>query len=109
MANPESSLDLQAGGLWMPLMTAWYQDESLLSKWAIGNPAHPDGYVDAVAKQTLTNGIAGPTYTLRNFAKIDAIVSAALDKVWLGEVSAQEAMDEACATAQAEMQGRYGK
>jgi multiple sugar transport system substrate-binding protein len=109
MANPESSLDLHAGGLWMPLLTEWYENEELLAKWAVNNPAHPDGYVDAAAKQTLENGIAGPSYTLRNFSKIDSIVAAALDRVWLGEVSAQEAMDEASETAQPEMSGRYGK
>ena len=109
MANPETSLDLQAGGLWMPLMTEWYTNEDLLAKWAVNNPAHPDGYIDAVAKQTLENGIPGPTYTLKNFSKIDSIVSSCLDQVWLGQVSAQEALDDAVALARPEMQGYYGK
>lgn len=109
MANPETSLDLQAGGLWMPLLKAWYTDEELLAKWAVGNDAHPEGYVDAIANQVLNNGVSGPAYTLRNFAKIDAIATAALDRVWLGEIDAQTALDEACEKAAGEMQGLYSK
>lgn len=109
MANPETSLDLQSGGLWMPLMRDWYTDEDLLAKWALNNAAHPEGYVDAVAKQVLNNGVSGPAYTLRNFSKIELAVNAALERVWLGEVDAQTAMDELCTSIAGEMQGVYGQ
>ena len=109
MANPETSLDLQAGGLWMPLLTEWYTNEELLAKWALDNPAHPEGYVDAVAMQTLENGVPGPCYTLKNFSKIDSIVGSNLDRMWLGEISAQEALDNAVEQAKPEMQGYYGQ
>lgn len=107
MANPESSLDLQAGGLWMPLLKDWYTDPELIAKWAEGNPAHPEGYVDAIMKQTIENGISGPSYFVKNFAKIDAIVGPALEQVWLGKKSAEEALNEIKDKAQAEVKGKY--
>lgn len=107
MANPDSSLDLQAGGLWMPLFKDWYTDPALIEKWAKGNPAHPDSYYDALLRQTIENGIPGPTYYVKNWPKIDAIVAPALDQVWRGEKSAADALNEIAEAAQAEVQGRY--
>ena len=107
LANPESSLDLQAGGLWMPLMKAWYTEPELIAKWAKDNPAHPEGYIDAVLKQTLENGVPGLGYYVKNFGKIDVIVSPALDQVWRGEKTAEEALNEIADKAQAEVKGRY--
>ncbi len=109
LANPESSLDLQAGGLWMPLLSAWYTDNALIDKWARSNPAHPDGYTEAVMTQTIKNGIPSPTYTLKNFSKIDAIISPALEQVWLGEKDAKTALDEIAPQVNAELKGRYGQ
>ncbi len=109
LANPESSIDLQAGGLWMPLLKDWYTKPELISKWAENNAAHPDGYKDAIMKQTMTNGVPGPSYTIKNFAKIDAIVGAALEQVWLGEKTAKEALDGIADKVKPELKGRYGK
>lgn len=107
LANPESSLDLQAGGLWMPLLKNWYTDPSLISKWAENNPAHPDGYKDAVMKQAMTNGVPGPGYYVKNFGKINAVIGPALDQVWLGKKTAEQALKEVEVKAQAEVKGRY--
>lgn len=109
LANPETSLDLHKGGVWMPLMKKWYTEPELLSKWAENNPAHPEGYVDAVVKQTLNNAIPGPLYSIKNFANIDAIVTPALDQVWMGEKTAQVAMDEIADAVNAELRGKYGQ
>jgi multiple sugar transport system substrate-binding protein len=41
LVDPSHSLEAYQSGLWMPLMTDWYTDESLLNQWAVVNPAHP--------------------------------------------------------------------
>ncbi|HHY81715.1 MAG TPA: sugar ABC transporter substrate-binding protein [Clostridiales bacterium] len=92
--NPESSLELHAGGLWMPLLKNWYTDPELVSKWAENNPAHPASYKDAVMRATLEYGMSGPAYNVKNYGKISAIVTPALDQVWLGEKTAEEALKE---------------
>ncbi len=107
LANPESSLELQAGGLWMPLLKNWYTDPNLVSKWAENNPAHPEGYKDAIMKQAMTNGVPGPGYYVKDLGKINAIISPALDQVWLGKKTVEEALKEVEAKAQAEVKGRY--
>lgn len=91
--NPESSLELQAGGLWMPLLKDWYTEPELIEKWAVNNPAHPEGYTDAVMRAAIEYGMSGAAYNVKNYGKISALLVPALDGVWLGTVSAQEAMD----------------
>lgn len=107
LANPESSIDLQAGGLWMPLLKKWYTDPALISKWAENNPAHPEGYKNAIMVQAMENGVPAPTYYTKNFGKIDAVVGPALEQVWLGKKTAEQALKEIEAKAQAEIKGRY--
>ncbi|SCY79265.1 ABC transporter substrate-binding protein [Alkaliphilus peptidifermentans] len=92
LANPEVSLDLHAGGLWMPILRDWYTDPQLIGKWATGNDAHPEGYTDAMMNQVLNNGVAMPAFNVRNYGQMRAIVDPALDLVWLGEETAEEAM-----------------
>ena len=107
LGNPESSIDLQAGGLWMPLLKSWYEDPELIQKWATGNPAHPDEYKTAVMEQTLKNGVPGCEYYVKNFANVDEIVSVALEQVWYGEKTAQEAMDDIADDVEKLLEGRY--
>jgi multiple sugar transport system substrate-binding protein len=94
LANPESSLELQAGGLWMPLLKKWYTDESLIARWATGNRAHPPSYRTAVMDSAINHGMAAPVYNVRNYGKISNIITPALDPVWLGEKTAQQALKE---------------
>lgn len=107
LANPESSMELQASGLWMPLLKDWYTKPELLAKWAKGNPAHPEGYIDAVVNQTLQNGIAAPAYYVKGFSEMDAIVTPALDQVWSGKTTAADALKKIEPQAQAALKGRY--
>lgn len=92
LCNPENSLDLYKSGVWMPLMKDWYTDEALIEKWAKNNPAHPDGYVDAVLNPTLNHLVQHPSATVKNFAKIDALVQPALERMYMGQETAEEAM-----------------
>ncbi|AZN43120.1 ABC transporter substrate-binding protein [Paenibacillus albus] len=109
LANPETSLELHKGGLWMPLLKDWYEKPELIAKWAENNSAHPEGYKDAVVNQAMKNGIPGLAYTVRNFPTIDSIVTPALDKVWMGESKAQDVLNEIAPKVQAELKGIAGK
>jgi len=105
LIDPESTMDMNKGGLWMPSLKSYYTDPQLIEKWATG-PAHPDGYKDAAIDMMLNHSVAGPTFYVKNFNKIMDIVNPALDKVWLGKQSAADAMKSIEAKAQAQVQGR---
>lgn len=107
LANPESGLELHKDGLWMPLMKDWYEEPSLVNKWAENNPAHPEEYKTAVMKQTLENGVPGPCYYTKNFAQIDALVSSALEEVWFGLKTAEEALNGIEPQVKKVLNGRY--
>ncbi|QYR19496.1 sugar ABC transporter substrate-binding protein [Paenibacillus sp. sptzw28] len=109
MADPESTLPLHAGGLWMPLKKEWYTNPELVAKWAKGNKAHPEGYVDAFMKQTMENGVRTPGFEVKNLAKISALVTPALDKVWTGKETAETALKAVEPQVQPLIQGYYGK
>ncbi|MDO3409267.1 sugar ABC transporter substrate-binding protein [Saccharibacillus sp. CPCC 101409] len=103
---PESSIDLLQAGTWMPAMRDWYTDPQLLDRWTANQKSRPSGYRDAVVDVLLNDGHQTPTGYVKNFNKIMDIVNPAMDKVWLGEQSAQEALDGIAAKAQAQVQGR---
>lgn len=92
LCSPENSQDLYKSGVWMPLLKEWYTDEAQLEKWAKNNPAHPEGYIDAVVEPTLNNFVQHPSATVKNFAKIDALVQPALERIYMGKETAEEAM-----------------
>jgi multiple sugar transport system substrate-binding protein len=109
MMNPENTLELQSSGLWMPVLKKWYEDPELVAKWAEGNPAHPEGYVDAVLKPAFEHGYVDPMYYVKNLPEISAIVNPALDKVWTGEVTAQKALDDIKTKVEAKLKGVFVK
>ena len=92
MYSPDSVLDVHARGLWMPVQKAWLEDEELLNKWALDNKYHPEGFKAAFIDPTLEYGRPFMNMYMANFAEIDAIVSPALDTVWLGEATAADAL-----------------
>lgn len=109
MADPDSALPLHSSGLWMPLKKQWYTNPDLIAKWATGNKAHPEGYVDAFMKQTLEHGIRTSGFEVKNLAKISAIVTPALDKVFTGKETAEVALKRIEPQVQPLVQGYYGK
>lgn len=106
MLDPEGSLELNHKGLWMPALRSWYEDPTLLDKWTKDSKGRTPGYKDAVINMILEHSHQTPTGYVKNFNKIMDIVNPVLDKVWLGEATAQEAMDSIAAKAQAQVQGR---
>lgn len=106
LLDPEASIDLMTAGTWMPSYKDWYTDPALLAKWTENLKSRPSGYKDAIVDVLLNNSHQTPTGYVKNFNKIMDIVNPALDKVWLGQQTAQEAMDSIAVKAQAQVKGR---
>lgn len=106
LIDPESSIDMLTAGTWMPAERDWYTDQALLDRWTKDQPARPSGYQGAVIDMLLEHSHATPTGYVKNFNKIMDVVTPALDKVWLGQQTAQAAMDGIAEKAQAQVQGR---
>jgi multiple sugar transport system substrate-binding protein len=105
--NASNAIDMYANGLWMPVMKEYYSTPELVEQWATVKPGHPDGYVDAVMRQTLENGVNSYDYYLKNIESINAILHPALDQVWLGKMSVKEAFESVSARIDAEYRGTY--
>lgn len=110
LANPAGAIDLYKSGLWMPILREWYEDPALVAQWVDANPAaHPAGFKEAMIDQLLNNGIPSATYYLKNQAKLVPIVTASWDEVWLGNKTAEQALNDMAPVAEKEYQGRYDK
>ncbi len=108
MVNPESSLEAYRSGLWMPIVKDWYTKPDLLDRWATVKPGHSAGFKTAVLDVLLRYGKNNYGYWLKNAEEIDwAIISPALDSVWLGKRSAAEAFAGAADQANQRFQGVY--
>lgn len=105
--DPVNTMELIEGGLWMPVLKEWYENEDLVNQWATNNPAHPEGYVDAILNNGFENGVPSLSYSVKNFPKIMDVLQPALDKLWLGEVDAAQAIASVEEKMNAEVQGKY--
>ncbi|MRN52147.1 ABC transporter substrate-binding protein [Paenibacillus monticola] len=106
LLDPEAAIDMITSGTWMPSYKDWYTDPELIAKWTEGLDSRPSGYKDAIIDVILTKSHQTPTGYVKNFNKIMDVVNPALDKVWLGQQTAQEAMDAIAPKAQAQVKGR---
>jgi multiple sugar transport system substrate-binding protein len=109
LCSTENSMDAHKAGLWMPLMKKYYTDENLIKEWATGNPAHPEGYVDAIMKPALTNLKQHPSSYVKNFPKIDALVQPALERIYMGQETAEQAMKKIEPEVSKLIEGKYTK
>jgi len=91
LMDPNSSLPLLQSGIWLPNEKQWYTDPALLQKW-IGNPRHPPEYKTAVVDFALNYSHQLPLYIVPTFAKMNDVIQASLDDVWLGQKSAEDAI-----------------
>jgi len=99
--------ELYMNGLWMPILKKYYTDPELVARWAGPNPAHPEGFKDAMLDMVMNHSKPAIIYYVKNQAKVDAMVNAALDPVWMGTKTAEEAMKELAPKIAPEIQGRY--
>ncbi len=107
LTDPATSLDLMADGLWMPLMKNWYTDPALVSKWAEIEPAHPDGYKDAIMNMSLNHTKKLPSAYVRNFTKINALVQPTIERIYFGELTAEQGLKEIEPSINQLIAGRY--
>ncbi len=108
LCDPVNSVEVHKAGLWMPLMSEWYTNPEYVSLWAEDNPAHPEGYTEAVMMPLYEHFAKHPSAYVRNFAEIDAIVLPALERIFMGEAGAQEAMDAIEAEVEPLIEGTFG-
>lgn len=106
MTSGEGTKDLITSGLWLPTVKKWYTDEELINEWAI-KPGHSDGFREAILEQALNNSVPDVGYYLKNSVKINSIIGPALDQVWSGEKTAEEALTEIEPKVTPELKGVY--
>ena len=68
----------------------------------------PEGYTEAVMMPLYEHFAKHPSAYVRNFAEIDAIVLPALERIFMGEAGAQEAMDAIEAEVEPLIEGTFG-
>jgi multiple sugar transport system substrate-binding protein len=103
--DPVYNLDLFARGLMMPLEEKYYTDPESIALWT-DNESHPEGYLDAGVNYLRENSVSAPL-TLKGWETIEPRLNAGLDPVWLGEQSAQEALDAVAPEIQGLLNGKY--
>jgi multiple sugar transport system substrate-binding protein len=97
-------------GLWLPSQTALMTEEGM-QKWmtlrtAPGEGVHPEGYEKIVTEYVPKYGKV--LYQPPGYPKADAIITPALDAIWIGDMTAAEAMAEAVPEANAILQEEQG-
>ncbi|HTP58064.1 MAG TPA: sugar ABC transporter substrate-binding protein [Spirochaetia bacterium] len=94
MMTPDKTLNLYTSGLWMPTKASWYNDAADLKKWT-DNAVHPAEFKSAVL-DSMKIAEPIPEVRVKNYTQIiNECVNPQLDKVWLGEISAKDALKKA--------------
>jgi multiple sugar transport system substrate-binding protein len=97
-------------GLWLPSQTALMTEEGL-NRWMTLRTApnmgvHPEGYGKIVSDYLPNYGKV--LYMPPGYGEADAIISPALDAVWIGDKTAEQAMAEVVADANAILEEEAG-
>ena len=82
-------------GLWLPSQTDLMTEQGL-TNW-ITEGVHPDGYVDIPTK--FLTGYGRVLYQPPGWAEANQILTPAMDKIWVGDATAEQAMAEAVPNA----------
>jgi multiple sugar transport system substrate-binding protein len=92
----------------MPVQSEYYTDEKKLDMWASEDlPARPKGFQDAVVKSTYENAVIATEMDVKNFTEINTQVKSALEQVWSGKKTAEQAMTEVKAKTDPLIDGTY--
>ncbi|QHQ63228.1 hypothetical protein Ana3638_22650 [Anaerocolumna sedimenticola] len=98
---------LYKSGLWLPTNANEYTDEYIKS---FITDKHPKNYYESIVAPMMDGTAQRPVVaTIKNFNKINDIISPALDELWAGEMTAKEAMAAVNDQANAEVKGYLGK
>lgn len=93
-------------GLWLPTNMKEYSEDYIKS---VITDKHPANYYESIVKPMIdgTAGTPAPVY-VKNFNKINDVITPALDDLWSGEKTAEEAISSIEEDANAQVQGFYG-
>lgn len=109
LTDPDESLEVYRDGLWMPIRTAWYEDEELIAQWAGESKARPAGYRQMMLEPVRDNSVYLSELYVKNFNKMWDILNPALDNLWNGEeTSAQKVLESIEAELDQVTDGTYG-
>lgn len=107
--TPEN-VDLYRKGLWMPAQRAYYTDPAKISEWIQGEEGvYPPEARDAVVDYTLNHTpYQAEIYQLKNISQIlSEAVDPAMELLWAGKLTAQEATNQAVEKAKPLMEGHW--
>lgn len=103
MLSEGSCLPLYQSGLWLPTNANEYNEEFIKS---FITDEHPEHYYEACVKPMLDGTAMGPAVNfVVNFSQIEDVVNPALDELWSGEKTAEEAIGSVLEQANAECKG----
>lgn len=98
---------LYESGLWLPTNTYEYTDEYIQS---IITDKHPANYYESIVKPMIDGTADVPIVArVKNFNKINDIITPALDDLWSGEKTAEEAIGGIKSRADKEVKGYFGE
>ena len=98
---------LYKSGLWLPTNAYEYTDEYIQS---FITDKHPKNYYESIVVPMMDGTAERPVAaTIKNFNKINDIITPALDELWAGEMTAKEAIAAIKEQANAEVKGYLGK
>ena len=110
LTNPESSERITElyRTLWMPVQTEYYTDPDKIDFWASEElPARPEGFQDAIVKATYDHAVVATEINVKSFNEINTLVGSALEQVWSGKKTAEEAMTEVKSQTDSLVEGTY--
>lgn len=99
--NPENTIDLIHSGLWMTTLRDWFEDDDIINNQWLVEGVHPESYVEGAIKYLDKYLQPMVYYTMAYTDQIDDLYLGALDTVWLGTATPEEAVDSIYAEVQA--------
>jgi len=88
LSSDEYQLGLCQAGLWLPSHTSLLTADGQ-AQW-LTEGVHPEGYGQLVSDYVLNHGVA--LFYPVGFSETDKMLTAALDPVWIGDMTAQQAL-----------------
>jgi multiple sugar transport system substrate-binding protein len=105
--SPGALAPLEQSGLWLPTTNDRYTEEYLKS---MITDKHPSNYYDAICLPMLDGTADAPlTNWVINFNRINDIISPAMDPVWAGESTYEDAIKSVSDLANEQVAGRRDK
>ncbi|WP_432512149.1 extracellular solute-binding protein [Kineococcus sp. SYSU DK001] len=105
LADP-GRVDLYSSGLWMPAIADCYTDEAKISQWT-GGGAHPAGFRTAVIDTVIGNGVAYPSYKIKDFTTIATTITNAMGPIVTGAGDVTDRVEQLAATVNGQLKGAY--